>query len=223
MEFKYFRGNPFAVNLNKKEQRILNEEINKQILEKDAQYTNDIDACVLYTLHVFLGFGAKRLRQFWEAFRSEHSRLQKHYEMPGDTAWLASHVLKRIGVDVAAWNTEGEAAKHTMSYDIGFKAKLEGVNQWVYVGDEFIDLSSSAGTLVKEVCGSYPSQWTGKKCADMYSVFMQGASLLTANPQKYKRLESDSRWGTAEYVADTLLKIADNCDRFPTAVLEVVC
>ena len=47
--------------------------------------------------------------------------------MPGDTAWLASHVLKRIGVDVAAWNTEGEAAKHTMSYDIGFKAKLEGV------------------------------------------------------------------------------------------------
>lgn len=92
MEFKYFRNDPFAVKLNKKEQRILNEEINKQILEKDAQYTNDIDACVLYTLHVFLGFGAKRLRQFWEAFRSEHSRLQKHYEMPGDTEIGRAHV-----------------------------------------------------------------------------------------------------------------------------------
>ena len=110
-----------------------------------------------------------------------------------------------------------------MSYDISFKAKLEGVNQWVYVGDEFINLTSNVGTLVKEVCGSYPSQWSGKKCSDMYPVIMQEASLLVINPQKYKCFEATNGWGTVGNTADILMKIADNCDRFPTAVLEVTC
>lgn len=92
------------MELSAKEQKILNEEINRQILEKDTRYTNDIDACVLYVLHVHLGFGRKRLRRFWEAFRVEHDKLRNHYEI-SDTAYLAQDQLKRIGVDVAAWNS----------------------------------------------------------------------------------------------------------------------
>lgn len=107
MLFKRFGGKPFAVELNKKEQQILDEEINKQILEKDLKYTNDIDACVLYVLHTHLGFGPQRLRRFWEAFRAEHKKLREHYEMPkNDTAWVACYKLKEIGVDVVAWNQE---------------------------------------------------------------------------------------------------------------------
>lgn len=105
MTFKRYKGKPFDVELSAKEQKILNEEINRQILEKDTQYTNDIDACVLYVLHVHLGFGRKRLRRFWEAFRVEHDKLRNHYEI-SDTAYLAQDQLKRIGVDVAAWNSE---------------------------------------------------------------------------------------------------------------------
>lgn len=90
-----------------------------------------------------------------------------------------------------------------MSYDVSFKAKLEGADQWVYVGDDWINHTSNTAAMIKEVCGSYPSEWNGKRCADMYPVLMQGAS------------DAD----TAEF----LRQIADNCDKFPTAVIEVDC
>lgn len=105
MVFKKYRGTPFGVDFSPKEQKILDEEINRQILEKDTQYTNDIDASVLYVLHVHLGFGYKRLHRFWEAFQVEHKKLREHYEIP-DSAYLAQDQLKRINVDVAAWNSE---------------------------------------------------------------------------------------------------------------------
>lgn len=81
-------------------------EINRQIIEADKRYTDDIDAMVLYTLAVHLGFGPKRLRRFYEAFAAEHDRLIQHYEMPDDYTWLCKEQLKKIGVDVEAWNRE---------------------------------------------------------------------------------------------------------------------
>ena len=110
-----------------------------------------------------------------------------------------------------------------MSYDISFKAKLEGVNQWVPVGDTFINLPSSAATMVKEACGSYPSPWAGRKCADMYPVLMEAASLLSLHPGHFKQFEDPKGWGTVASTMETLMRIADNCDHFPTAVFEVTC
>lgn len=95
-----------GAHLSTKEQKALDIEISRQIIERDRQYTNDYDALVLYALHVHLGFGKKRLRRFWEAFSEEHEKLIAHYQMPDDNVWLADHVLKEIGVDVAAWNAE---------------------------------------------------------------------------------------------------------------------
>lgn len=106
-----------------------------------------------------------------------------------------------------------------MSYDVSFKAKLEGVDQRVYVGADWISHASSADALIKEVCGSYPSEWTGRKCADMYPVIMQGISLLNLNPQRYRPFEAG--YSTVESVIEFLWKIADNCDKYPTAVFEV--
>lgn len=89
-----------------KERKAMEEEINRQIVEADERYSLDLDAMVLYTLHVHLGFGKKRLRSFWEAFQREHDALTKHYEMPNDFAWLCRRKLLQIGVDVKAWNEE---------------------------------------------------------------------------------------------------------------------
>lgn len=55
----------------------------------------------------------------------------------------------------------------------------------------------------------------------MYPVLMQGASLLLNHSQKYRRFEPSNGWGTVETTYDFLIKIADNCDKYPTAVLEV--
>lgn len=108
-----------------------------------------------------------------------------------------------------------------MSYDVSFKAKLEGADQWVYVGDDWINFTCNTATMIKEVCGSYPSQWNGKRCADMYPVLMQGASLLNNSPRKYRPLEACNGWGTVEQTYDFLMRVADNCDKYPTAMIEV--
>lgn len=90
----------------KAQEKAMRDEINRQILIADAKYTNDFDAMVLYTLHVHLGFGKKRLRRFYEAFTAEHQRLVEHYQLPDDVPWLCDHLLKQIGVDIKQWNEE---------------------------------------------------------------------------------------------------------------------
>ena len=113
--------------------------------------------------------------------------------------------------------------KPVYNFKAGFKAKLEGADQWVYVGDDWINHTSNTAAMIKEVCGSYPSEWNGKRCADMYPVLMQGASLLCLHPKRYRQFEPGNCWGTVESTAEFLRQIADNCDKFPTAVIEVDC
>lgn len=109
-----------------------------------------------------------------------------------------------------------------MSYDVSFKAKLAGTkNQYVYVGDDWINHTSNTSDMIKEVCGSRPPEWSGKSCKDMYPVIMQGISLLTIFPQKYRSFEPKNSWGTVETTVAFLQKIAANCEKYPTAFLEV--
>lgn len=90
------------------QQKAMRDEINRQIIEADRKFALDFDAMVLYTLHLHLGFGKKRLYRFYKAFIQQHEELIKYYEMPDDYAWLCRHKLKEIGVDIEAWNKEAE-------------------------------------------------------------------------------------------------------------------
>lgn len=109
-----------------------------------------------------------------------------------------------------------------MSYDVHFKAKLEGVDQWVYVGADWISHTGNHATLIKEVCGSYPSSWDGKPATEMLPVLRQGIDLLRQYPQRYSRMET-SCWDTVESVLAFLIQIEENCSKYPTSVLEVCC
>ena len=105
-----------------------------------------------------------------------------------------------------------------MSYDVSFKAKLEGADQWVYVGDDWINHTSNTAAMIKEVCGSYPSEWNGKRCADMYPVLMQGASLLCLHPKRYRQFEQllghgGIHSGISQADCGQLRQIPDRCDR----------
>lgn len=108
MNFKKFGGNIFGVEFTPKEQRAMDAEINRQIVEKDKEYQADIDAMFLYVLMSKYGWGKKRLREFWDAFNEEHKRLREHYLMDdeGDNEWLAHEKLKSIDVDVRQWIKE---------------------------------------------------------------------------------------------------------------------
>lgn len=96
---------PFIMSAAQK--KAMNEEINRQILERDKTFSMDFDSTVLYVLHTTFGFGKKRLRRFWEAFIKDHDELRRYYEMDSeDNAWLCRRKLKEIGVDVEAWYEE---------------------------------------------------------------------------------------------------------------------
>lgn len=116
MQIKKSGGKVFGAVLTAAEKKAMELEINRQIAEADKRYIDDIDAMVLYTLRVYLGFGPKRLRKFWDALSTEHDRLIQHYQMPDDYTWLCKEMLKHIGVDVEAWNRErrepDEVEKH---------------------------------------------------------------------------------------------------------------
>lgn len=57
-------GKVYGATFTAAERKAMNMEINRQIIEADKRYTDDIDAMILYTLAVHLGFGPKRLRRF---------------------------------------------------------------------------------------------------------------------------------------------------------------
>ena len=81
MRVKKAGGKVFGAVLTAAERKAMDMEINRQIVEADRRYADDIDAMVLYTLHVHLGFGKKRLRKFYDAFSAEHDRLIQYYQM----------------------------------------------------------------------------------------------------------------------------------------------
>ena len=110
-----------------------------------------------------------------------------------------------------------------MSYDVSFKAKLEGAERWVYVGPEWINHTSNTSAKIKEVCGSYPSEWDGKKCSEMLPVITQGCDRLRSHSQEYRQFEASNGWGTVETTLKFLNDIRLACEEFPTAVLEVSC
>ena len=108
MRVKKCGGKVYGADLTAAERKAMDIEINRQLVEADRKYANEVDAMVLYTLHTHLGFGAKRLRRFYEALCTEHDNLVRHYEMPDDYSWLCMQKLKEIGVDVEQWNKEKE-------------------------------------------------------------------------------------------------------------------
>lgn len=92
--------------MNSKSRKAMMEEINRQIIESDTKYRDNLDALVLYTLHDKYGFGPRRLRQFWEAMSEVHEELITYYDMPEDGPWIMLEKLKSLGVDIHQWNEE---------------------------------------------------------------------------------------------------------------------
>lgn len=92
-------------------------EHNEERLEELNKFIGVVDANWLYTLHVSLGFGKKRLRRAWEAMVRNRIEMREFYrdghggyeEQPTgknveDEA--TEKALLEIGVDIRAWERE---------------------------------------------------------------------------------------------------------------------
>ena len=106
MTFKKFKGQIFDVELSKKEQKVLDEKINQQIIENHRQFTDDFDYMVMWILHRYFGFGFDRLRRFYDAFIVGNEALIKHYEMSDAGVYIARKEMNAIGCNIEKWNKE---------------------------------------------------------------------------------------------------------------------
>lgn len=108
MRFKKSFGKIYGVELNKKEQKAVNEEITRQLIEIEGKYVKDNDATILLALHTCFGFGKKRLRRFWDYYFEEQKRLREYYQLDDHEGNLCKFKLKLIGIDIDEWHEEME-------------------------------------------------------------------------------------------------------------------
>ena len=100
---------PYELTASQK--KAIREEIHRQVVEMDAEYTMDVDAMVLWSIYIhFDNITAEELKSFWNTFVQEHKRLRERYELSEeDNGWLYSHMLKEeLGIDLEEWYKEGE-------------------------------------------------------------------------------------------------------------------
>ena len=106
MKFHKCRGQIFKVELTTKEQKAMDEEINRQLIEKHTEFVDDVDYMIMRILHNEFGFGTTRLKRFYEAFIAENDALVKHYEMPDAGVYIARKEMNAIGCNIEEWNRE---------------------------------------------------------------------------------------------------------------------
>ena len=108
-----------AFHLTRPQEKAMHKEIKSQLLDYDKQYFLDMDAAVLWALHKEFGFGAKRLRRFFDRFSEIHQELRNYYQLDDDTnTWLCRYKLKEeTGVDVEVWEKELEQKDERLSHN----------------------------------------------------------------------------------------------------------
>ena len=91
----------FGAELTAAERKALDMEIKRQLAEYDTKHKNELQALILWQLHEQLGFGAVRLRRFYDNFDREMDALINRYELDeSDNVWICTEKLKEIGVDI---------------------------------------------------------------------------------------------------------------------------
>lgn len=91
-------------------------EINQQCLEKDDLLALDVDCMVLWTLHRHLGFGVKRLHDFYLAMAAEHRRMRDFYEM--DDLYPERLKLKELSKNLRGQDNAAHIAEEIADVEI---------------------------------------------------------------------------------------------------------
>lgn len=98
-----------GADLTREEQHVLNMEIQKSLAEYDQKNTDEIDAMILWNLHLIFGFGEKRLMEFYNSFSKDLHAMCERYELTdeGDELWVCTHKLKeKFGIDIHELNSK---------------------------------------------------------------------------------------------------------------------
>lgn len=88
------------------QQKVMKEEIDRQLKENMEKRENEFDAMVMFVLSRHFGFGKVRLRKFHESFLEERAKFYEEFENDYSFGQMCIMELLKKGVDVEQWNSE---------------------------------------------------------------------------------------------------------------------
>lgn len=93
-------------SMSKEEKRALQAEVSRQARQISDRFALELDATILWALHSEFGFGADRLRRFYDCVYQNREALLRRYDMHDDAEFILLHKLREIGVDVQKWSAD---------------------------------------------------------------------------------------------------------------------
>lgn len=107
MIVKKSNGHVYGVELTAAERKALDMEAKRALAEHTREYELEIEAMFIRELRRATGWGAVRLRRFYDGFSTSLDELINRYDMDDkDAAWLCLRELKQEGFDIEQWHKE---------------------------------------------------------------------------------------------------------------------
>lgn len=102
-----------------------------------------------------------------------------------------------------------------MSYDITFKVKVEGINEYVSVGDCSANITYNVREIIVRSTGlEWKNGENNGLCKDIMPKIKHGLDELIDNPEKYEPYESPNGWGTVRGTRGFFMQILEDWDSF---------
>ncbi len=102
-----------------------------------------------------------------------------------------------------------------MSYDVSFRVKVEGIDEYVDVGSCDANITWNVRQLIKESSGwDILNEDYNGLVKDLIPKLQAGLNNLLLNPQKYIEFESPNGWGTVSGVINFYKNIINSWIEF---------
>lgn len=110
-----------------------------------------------------------------------------------------------------------------MSYDIGFKVKVEGVDYWVEPMDCCANVTWNIREMIEKSTGlPWLNEDNNGLCIDVIPHIEHGIKELTERTDKYKKYEAKNGWGTVESALSFFQQILRDWEKFKASYPELV-
>lgn len=101
-----------------------------------------------------------------------------------------------------------------MSYDIAFKAKVEGVDCYVRVGECDANITWNVREIITRSTGlPWNNEANNGLCVDVIPKILNGYNELLVNGEKYKQYEAPNGWGTVNGTIRFFKQVVNDWER----------
>ncbi len=108
-----------------------------------------------------------------------------------------------------------------MSYDVDLKAKVEGLDKYVCVSDNF-NITCNVHELILQSSGwEILNNKNNGKAEDIGKLIEKGIVELETRPEYYKKYEAKNGWGTIDSTLRFYDRLLEGCKEFPFAYVFV--